>query len=57
VVERLSFDAWGKRRNPDGSDDVTGSRPHSSFHRDVAAGIVPLDWAGEIDPANDFGER
>jgi RHS repeat-associated protein len=25
VVERLSFDAWGKRRNPDGSDDVTGS--------------------------------
>jgi putative transposase len=31
--------------------------PHSSFHRDVAAGIVPLDWAGEIDPAGDFGER
>ena len=25
VVERLSFDAWGKRRFPDGSDDVTGS--------------------------------
>jgi len=25
VVERLSFDAWGKRRNPDGTDDVTGS--------------------------------
>ena len=31
--------------------------PHSSFHRDVEAGIVPLDWAGEIDPADDFGER
>jgi RHS repeat-associated protein len=25
VVERLSFDAWGKRRNPDGTDDTTGS--------------------------------
>jgi REP-associated tyrosine transposase len=30
---------------------------YSSFHRDVAVGIVPLDWAGEIDPAGDFGER
>lgn len=25
VQERLSFDAWGKRRNPDGSDDTAGS--------------------------------
>jgi RHS repeat-associated protein len=25
VVERLSYDAWGKRRNPNGTDDVTGS--------------------------------
>jgi RHS repeat-associated protein len=25
VVERLSYDAWGKRRFPDGSDDTTGS--------------------------------
>lgn len=25
VVERLSYDAWGKRRNPDGTDDTTGS--------------------------------
>jgi RHS repeat-associated protein len=25
VVERLSYDAWGKRRYPDGSDDTTGS--------------------------------
>jgi putative transposase len=31
--------------------------PHSSFHRDATAGIVPLDWAGNIDPAGDFGER
>jgi hypothetical protein len=22
--------------------------PHSSFHRDVRRGIVPLDWAGEV---------
>ncbi|MDC7789639.1 DUF637 domain-containing protein [Rhodoplanes sp. TEM] len=25
VVERLSYDAWGKRRHPNGADDVTGS--------------------------------
>ncbi|WP_142249226.1 RHS repeat domain-containing protein [Bradyrhizobium sp. UNPF46] len=25
VVERLSYDAWGKRRNPSGTDDTTGS--------------------------------
>jgi hypothetical protein len=24
VVEHLSYDAWGKRRNPDGSDDTAG---------------------------------
>jgi putative transposase len=31
--------------------------PHSSFHRDVRAGIVPLDWAGEVDQNGEFGER
>jgi RHS repeat-associated protein len=25
VVERLSYDAWGKRRNPNGTDDPSGS--------------------------------
>ena len=25
VVERLSYDAWGKRRFPNGADDTTGS--------------------------------
>jgi RHS repeat-associated protein len=25
VLERLSYDPWGKRRHPDGSDDPTGS--------------------------------
>lgn len=25
LVERLSYDAWGKRRYPDGTDDTTGS--------------------------------
>ncbi len=25
VVERLSYDAWGKRRNPNGTEDTTGS--------------------------------
>jgi putative transposase len=31
--------------------------PHSSFHRDVRAGIFPVDWAGEIDMPGHFGER
>jgi putative transposase len=31
--------------------------PHSSFHRDVQAGIFPIDWAGEVDATGDFGER
>ena len=31
--------------------------PHSSFHRDVRAGIVPPDWAGEIEQNGGFGER
>jgi putative transposase len=22
--------------------------PHSSFHRDVRAGIIPPDWAGDV---------
>ena len=31
--------------------------PYSSFHRDVRAGIFPLDWAGEIEVVGEFGER
>ncbi len=31
--------------------------PHSSFHRDVAAGIYPADWAGDTDVDGEFGER
>jgi putative transposase len=31
--------------------------PHSSFHRDVQAGIFPEDWAGEIELTGPFGER
>ena len=31
--------------------------PHSSFHRDVRAGIFPEDWAGEVDSPGEFGER
>jgi putative transposase len=31
--------------------------PHSSFHRDVRAGIVPEDWAGDMDRVGEFGER
>jgi putative transposase len=31
--------------------------PHSSFHRDVRAGLFPIDWAGEVGPEGTFGER
>jgi len=30
---------------------------HSSFHRDVRAGIFPSDWAGNIESTGEFGER
>ena len=31
--------------------------PHSSFHRDVRAGIFPPDWGGDTETSGDFGER
>ena len=31
--------------------------PHSSFHRDVRAGIFPEDWAGDARGIGEFGER
>jgi putative transposase len=31
--------------------------PHSSFHRDVRAGIFPEDWAGDVHASGEFGER
>lgn len=31
--------------------------PHSSFHRDVRAGIFPSDWGGDTETSGDFGER
>jgi putative transposase len=30
--------------------------PFSSFHRDVAAGVFPQDWAGELETLGEFGE-
>ena len=34
-----------------------GDWPHSSFHRDVRAGLFPADWAGDIETIGEFGER
>ncbi|MGJ5178665.1 REP-associated tyrosine transposase [Bradyrhizobium oligotrophicum] len=31
--------------------------PHSSFHRDVRAGLFPSDWAGDAAVSGAFGER
>jgi putative transposase len=31
--------------------------PHSSFHRDVRRGLFPLDWAGDMERTDGFGER
>ena len=33
-----------------------GDWPFSSSHRDVSAGLVPQDWAGEFDAVGEFGE-
>jgi putative transposase len=30
--------------------------PHSSFHRDVRRSIFPIDWAGDVTAAGEFGE-
>src|SRR5262245_31371790 len=30
--------------------------PFSSFHRDVATGLFPEDWAGQLDAGGEFGE-
>ena len=30
---------------------------HSSFHRDVRAGLFPEDWAGDVSVVGNFGER
>ncbi|MBI5891779.1 MAG: transposase [Nitrosomonadales bacterium] len=31
--------------------------PHSSFHRYVRKGLLPMDWAGDVGPGWDCGER
>lgn len=32
--------------------------PHSSFHAYVRRGVLPVDWAGDVDePVMEFGER
>jgi putative transposase len=31
--------------------------PHSSFHRDVRAGLFPADWGGDVEITGEFGER
>jgi len=30
--------------------------PHSPFHRDVRRGLVPIDWAGDVNCPGEFGE-
>ena len=34
-----------------------GDWPHSSFHRYVRAGILPMDWAGDAEVGLECGER
>ena len=34
-VDRLSYDAWGKRRDPDGTDDGAGDLPDTYFTETV----------------------
>jgi hypothetical protein len=43
-VERLSYDAWGKRRFPNGADDPTGSigAGQESVMRDFLETLAPI---------------
>ena len=56
VVERLSYDAWGKRRFPDGSDDTTGSitsqttRGFTGQEQLSVSGLVHLNGRGGACP-------
>jgi len=36
--------------------DRVSDWPYSSFHRYVRLGLCPLDWAGSMAVAGDFGE-
>ena len=46
VVERLSYDAWGKRRNADGTDDPAGSITSQTTRG--FTGHEELDWVGLV---------
>jgi len=54
VVKRLSFDAWGKRRHPDGTDDTTGNitsqstRGFTGEEELSVAGLVHLNGRSTI---------
>ncbi len=47
VVERLSYDAWGKRRYPDGSDDVAGV-----LTSETSRGYTGHEMIDEVDLVN-----
>jgi uncharacterized protein RhaS with RHS repeats len=54
VSERLSYDAWGKRRNPDGSDNPSGhiesqtTRGFTGQEELADVGLVHLNVAGSM---------
>lgn len=53
VVERMSYDAWGKRRNPDGSDDsanvVKGqSTPHGYTEHEMLDSVTLVHMNGRL---------
>ena len=47
---------WGETPVPEFSMRELKGWPHSSFHRDVQRGVIPLDWAGDVSDAGEFGE-
>jgi len=54
VIERFSYDTWGKRRNIDGSDDLLSSTPWSSALT-VQPSTANPNAAGYTLPASDPG--
>jgi hypothetical protein len=46
----------GRSVSPRAARGLSAACAIGPFHRDVAAGIFPEDWAGELEAVGEFGE-
>jgi hypothetical protein len=61
IVARSSRAATRRQRffDPLVADQEPPGRdwPYSSFHRNLRAGLFPVDWGGDAETIGEFGER